>query len=55
MFLKIDENVTLGTNQFGTNRHVNKHNTELQRTDPGTKDKGKFSSRSRIFPDNKQN
>ena len=28
----------------------NKHNTELQRTDPGTKDVAEFSTRNRIFP-----
>ena len=30
----------------------NKHNAELQRTDPGTKDTGEFSTGRRIFPHN---
>ena len=33
----------------------NKHNAGLQRTDPGTKVKGKFSTRDRIIPHNGQN
>ena len=30
----------------------NKHNAELQRTDPGTKVTGEFSTRGHIFPPN---
>ena len=35
----------------------NKHNAELQRADPGTKDVGQYSTRTqgRIFPHNAQN
>ena len=32
-----------------------KHDVELQRTDPGTKVMGEFSTRDRIFPPNAQN
>ena len=32
--------------------NVNKHNTELQRTDPGTKVTGEFSTRGHIFSPN---
>ena len=28
----------------------NKHNVELQRTDPDTKDAGKFNAKDHIFP-----
>ena len=36
--------------------NVNKHNAELQRADPGTKDIGQFSTtaQGRIFPHNAQ-
>ena len=30
-------------------RKKNKHNTELQRTDPGTKVRGEFSTKGRIY------
>ena len=33
----------------------NKHNAELQRTDPDTKVTGEFSTKGRIFPPNAQN
>ena len=33
----------------------NKHNAELQRTNPGTKVTGKFSTKGRIFRSNAQN
>ena len=33
----------------------NKHNTKLQRTDPGTKVTGKFSTKDCIFPPSAQN
>ena len=36
-------------------KKTNKHNAELQRTDPGTKVIGKFSTRGRIFPPNARN
>ena len=32
----------------------NKHNAEMQQTDPGTKVTGEFSTRGRIFPPNAQ-
>ena len=35
--------------------HINNHNAELQRTDPGRKVTGEFSTRGRIFPQNAQN
>ena len=41
--------------QFITKKWENKHNSKLQRTDPGTKDMGKFSTRGRTFPHNAQN
>ena len=33
----------------------NKHNAEMQRTDPGTKMTGTFSTKAHIFPPNAQN
>ena len=35
--------------------YVNKHNAELQRTDPGTKVTGEFSTKDCIFSPNAQN
>ena len=37
------------------NPEKNKHNAELQRTDPGSKVTGEFSTKGRIFPPNAQN
>ena len=37
------------------NDWFNKHNAELQRADPGTKDTGYFSTRGSIFPHDAQN
>ena len=34
------------------NVNINKHNAELHRTDPGTKVKGDFSNKGRIFQPN---
>ena len=35
-----------------TKQYKDKHNAELQRTDPGTKVTGEFSTRGHIFPPN---
>ena len=41
-----------GSNFESTQINVNKHNAELQRTDPGTKVTGEFSTRGHIFSPN---
>ena len=35
--------------------HLNRHNAEVQRTHPGTKVIGEFSTKGHIFPPNAQN
>ena len=44
-----------GDDNLMSKKDDDKHNAELQRADPGTKDTGHFSTRGSIFPHDAQN